>query len=115
MGFVSSVFGVPVNVRISSDLGVRNFWRTCERMNFVRFWRNFRTYGFRLVSFWRWRTSVNLYGLTSVFGVTANVWGSSSVFGVPVNERMSVLGVPSYGFRLVSFWRTCERADFVSF
>ena len=64
MGFVSSVFGVPGNVRISSDLGVLvivwfcQFWRTCELL------------------------------ISSVLGVPVNVC-ISSVFGVTVNLWVS--------------------------
>ena len=36
MGFVSSVFGVPVNV--SEIFVCEIFWRTCERLDFDSFW-----------------------------------------------------------------------------
>ena len=105
MGFVSSV----------------SFWRTCERMDFVSFWRTCERADF--VSFC---TCERMGFVSSVFGVPVNLCGFRQIFpsGVPVNcermERMgfsSVFGVPvnlwnSYGIR---FWRTCERADFVSF
>ena len=74
MGFVSSVFGVPVNVRISSDFGRAcermdfvNSRRTCESMDFVSFWRNCKRMGF----------------VSSVFGVPENV-RISSFSDVPV-------------------------------
>ena len=56
------VFGEPVNVWISSVFGV-----TCERMDFVSFWRTCERMGF----------------VSSVFGVPVNV-RISSFFDVPV-------------------------------
>ena len=57
MGFVSSVFGLPMNVRISSDFGVPvNVWLSSA-----------------------FGVPVNVW-ISSVFGVTVNVWVSSRQF-----------------------------------
>ena len=80
MGFVSSVFGVPVNVWnvsgvvnvsqfLACDVWISQFWATCVWVSSV------------------FGVPVNVW-ISSVLGVPVKVW-VSSVFGVTVNVWVS--------------------------